>query len=216
MADSSSARTSPTSGTVDDRLTRSRDGTTVLVAHNENDNPQAFGVLEGDRSFTYTLPGDSLATFTWPGNPGDDQGLRELDPSGWAATASPSGPTDPCCQGDVAANAVDDDASTRYSTGTGQAPGQYLQVDFGRPEPVREIVFDTGVDLGDYPRGYAVSVSSDGASWSTAIANGTGTGQLTVVPLSGAPVRFVRMTLTGSSGSWWSVADVRAYVAAAR
>jgi glucosylceramidase len=81
---------------------------------------------------------------------------------------------------------------------------------------VREIVLDTGVNLGDYPRGYAVSVSSDGASWSTAIANGTGTGQLTVVPLSGAPVRYVRMTLTGSSGSWWSVADVRAYVAAAR
>ena len=43
-----------------------------------------------------------------------------------------------------------------------------------------------------------------------------GSGQLTVVPLSGAPVRFVRMTLTGSSGSWWSVADVRAYRAGAR
>lgn len=201
-------------GEVMDVAFRDPDGTTVLVAHNENDSPQAFGVMEGDRSFTYTLPGDSLATFTWPGNPGGDQGVRELDPSGWKATASPSGPTDPCCQGDVAANAVDDDASTRYSTGTGQAPGQYLQVDLGRPEPVREIVFDTGVDLGDYPHGYSVSVSSDGTSWSTAVANGTGTGQLTAVPLSGAPVRFVRMTLTGSSGSWWSVADVRAYVAA--
>jgi glucosylceramidase len=31
------------------------------------------------------------------------------------------------------------------------------------------------------------------------------------VSLSGAPVRYVRMTLTASSGSWWSVADVRAY-----
>ena len=111
---------------------RNPDGTTVLVAHNENDNPQAFGVLEGDRSFTYTLPGDSLATFTWPGNPGGRQGLTELDPSGWKAVANPPGPTDPCCQGDVALNAVDDDASTRYSTGTGQQPGQYLQVDFGR------------------------------------------------------------------------------------
>jgi glucosylceramidase len=116
----------------------------------------------------------------------------------------------------VAASAVDDDASTRHSTGTGQAPGQYLHVDFGRPEPVREIVFDTGVNLSDDPRGYTVSVSSDGTSWSTAIATGTGTGQVTVVPLSGAPVRFVRMTLTGSSGNWWSVADIRAYVAGGR
>ena len=27
-----------------------------------------------------------------------------------------------------------------------------------------------------------------------------------------APVRYLRMTLTASSGSWWSVGDVRAYV----
>jgi glucosylceramidase len=32
------------------------------------------------------------------------------------------------------------------------------------------------------------------------------------VNLSGGPVRYVRMTLTASSGSWWSVADVRAYM----
>jgi len=181
------------------------------VAHNENDNPQAFAVREGDRSFTYTLPGGALATFTWRGQP-SPQALQELDPSGWHATANPNGPSNPCCQGDVAANAVDDDASTRYSTGTGQQPGQYLQVDLGRLEPVRQIVFDTGSGTGDYPRGYHVQVSSDGAAWSTA-ADGSGSGQLTAVPLSGAPIRFVRMTLTQSSSSWWSVADVRAYVA---
>ena len=67
---------------------------------------------------------------------------------------------------------MDGDASTRYSTGTGQAPGQYLQVDFGQ-----------------------------------------GTGQFTTVGLNGAPVRYVRMPLTASSGNWWSVADVRAYTA---
>jgi len=111
-------------------------------------------------------------------------------------------------------------ASTSFGT-TGWN-GEVMDVAFRDPDGTtvlvahNEIVFDTGVNLGDYPRGYAVSVSSDGASWSTAIANGTGTGQLTVVPLSGAAVRYVRMTLTGSSGSWWSVADVRAYVAAAR
>jgi glucosylceramidase len=27
----------------------------------------------------------------------------------------------------------------------------------------------------------------------------------------GRPVRYVRITLTADSGSWWSVADVRAY-----
>jgi len=45
------------------------------------------------------------------------------------------------------------------------------------------------------------------------VAAGQGTGQFTTIPLSGAPVRYVRVTLTASSGSWWSVADVRAYTA---
>jgi glucosylceramidase len=208
---STSFGTTGWNGQVMDVAFRDPDGTTVLVAHNENDNPQAFAVREGDRSFTYTLPGGALATFTWRGQP-SPQALQELDPSGWHAAANPDGPSNPCCQGDVAANAVDDDASTRYSTGTGQQPGQYLQVDLGRLEPVRQIVFDTGSGTGDYPRGYHVQVSSDGAAWSTA-ADGSGSGQLTAVPLSGAPIRFVRMTLTQSSSSWWSVADVRAYVA---
>jgi glucosylceramidase len=81
----------------------------------------------------------------------------------------------------VAANAVDADASTRYSTGTGQAPGQYLQVDFGRALAVRQVVFDTGVSTGDYPRGYSVTTSADGVNWSTPVASGQGTGQFTTV-----------------------------------
>jgi glucosylceramidase len=48
-------------------------------------------------------------------------------------------------------------------------------------------------------------------NWTTAVAAGQGTGQFTTAGLSGAPVRYVRMTLTASSGSWWSVADVCAY-----
>ena len=35
---------------------RDPDGSTVLVAHNENDNPSTFAVREGDQAFTYTLP----------------------------------------------------------------------------------------------------------------------------------------------------------------
>ena len=212
---STSFGTTGWNGQVMDVAFRDPDGTTVLVAHNEADNPQAVGVREGDEGFTYTLPAYSLATFTWKGNPGGTQGLAELDPAGWSATANPNGPTDPCCQGDVAGNAVDDDASTRWSTGTGQQPGQYLQIDLGHPEPVREMVFDTGVSLGDYPRGYTVQVSSNGADWST-VDSGAGTGQMTDVPLNGAAIQYMRMTLTASSGSWWSVADVRAYVSSSR
>jgi glucosylceramidase len=185
----------------------------VLVAHNENDAAQAFAVQEGQQRFTYTLPGDSLATFVWEGNLAGQHVLRQVAPSGWTATASPGGPTDPCCTGDVASNAVDGDASTRYSTGEGQAPGQFLQVDFGKAVPARQIVFDTGVSTGDYPRGYAVQTSTNGTNWNTVLAAGQGTGQFTTVDLPGSPVRYVRLTLTTADPSdWWSVADVRAYV----
>jgi hypothetical protein len=42
------------------------------------------------------------------------------------------------------------------------------------------------------------------------VATGTGSGQITTVSLDRRPVRYVRVMLTASSSSWWSVADVRA------
>jgi len=112
----------------------------------------------------------------------------------------------------MAAKSVDDDASTRYSTGTGQAPGQYLQVDLGQRQPVRQIVLDTGTSTGDFPRGYRVTVSTDAIHWSTEVASGVGDGQFTTVNVAGSPVRYVRITVTTAApNNWWSVADIRAY-----
>lgn len=214
---STSFGTTGWNGQVMDVAFRNPNGSTVLVAHNENDNPTTFAVREGGQDFTYTLPGGALATFVWqgtPGTPGADghQQNRPIDPAGWTATADPNGPDNPCCSGDVAAHAVDDDASTRYSSGTGQAPGQYLQVDFGKAQLVRQVVFDTGTSTGDYPRGYTVTVSADGNHWTTAVANAQGSGQFTTADIHGGPIRYVRITLTEAApNNWWSVADVRAY-----
>ncbi|MBR7832700.1 discoidin domain-containing protein [Actinospica durhamensis] len=210
---STSFGTTGWNGDIMDVAFRNPDGQTVLVAHNENDDPQTFAVQEGAWRLTYTLPGDSLATFVWNADLAGAHPLRQVDPTGWSATANPPAPTNSCCTGDVAADAVDADASTRYSTGEGQAPGQYLQVDFGKPVRARQVVFDTGASTGDYPRGYAVQTSTDGTNWTTAVAAGVGTGQFTTVNLDGAPVRYVRITLTATDANdWWSVADVRAYV----
>ena len=172
------------------------DGSTVLVAHNENDNPQAFAVQYGGRTFEYMLPGGALATFVWRGQSGD----RPIAPTGWTATASPAAD---------AALAVDDDASTRWTTNAGQQPGQFLQVDLGRAQPLGRIVFDTGADVGDFPRGYTITASADGRRWWAAASSTTG--QFTRADLRGRSVRQVRITLTAPAGNWWSVADVRAY-----
>jgi glucosylceramidase len=209
---STSFGTTGWNGQVEDVAFRNPDGGTVLVAHNENDDPRTVAVREGGREFTYTLPGGSLATFTWRAPAGGT--ARAIDPAGWTATASPAG-----TGAETAAAAVDDDAGTRWTTGTGQAPGQSLQVDLGGVRRLGSVVLDSGAGTGDYPRGYTAATSTDGTHWTTVAADaagtGTGTGQLTTLPLDGRAARYVRVTLTAASGSWWSVADIRAYASTA-
>ena len=207
---STSFGTTGWNGQIMDVAFRNPDGSTALVVHNQNDDPRTFAVAVGGYAFTYTLPGGALATFTWPRSAVLERGkLRLVAVAG--ASAQPAGPADPCCAADLAAHAVDDDASTRWSTGTAQASGQYLQVDLGCRTRISRLVLDTGAGTGDYPRGYTVSVSDDGRRWSRPIATGAGTGQLTAIAMGDRPTRYVRITLTAGAGNWWSVADVRAY-----
>jgi hypothetical protein len=118
------------------------------------------------------------------------------------ATASPAG--------ESPAAAVDGDASTRWSSGQAQQPGQYLQVDLGPTGAFRQVAIDSGGNLGDYARGWQLAVSDDATSWRT-VASGAGTGQLTTVDLPRTRARYLRITSTGSAGNWWSISDIRLY-----
>ena len=182
---------------------RNRDGSTALVVHNENDEPRTFAVAQGGWSFDYTLPGGALATFTWPGSQALDDGRVLLDAHGTSATGSPAAD---------AGNAVDDDATTRWTTAAPQQPGQYLQVDLGGVRTIRRVVLDTGIDSGDHPRGYALFTSADGEHWSdTPVASGNAEGQLTTIDIAAMQARFLRVVATATAPQWWSVADLRVY-----
>jgi glucosylceramidase len=197
---STSFGTTGWNGQIMDVAFRNRDGSTALVVHNENDDPRSFAVAQGGRSFDYTLPGGALATFTWPASRRLDDGLELLDAERMTATASAPD----------AGNAVDDDATTRWTSGAAQAPGQFVQVDLGRTRHVRRVVLDTGVDSGDFPRGYTLLASRDGERWRE-LASGTGEGQLTAIDVRRTAARFLRVEQTGSAPQWWSVADLRVY-----
>ncbi|MGW4111373.1 discoidin domain-containing protein [Actinosynnema sp. NPDC004786] len=199
---STSFGTTGWNGQVMDVAFRNPDGSTALVAHNQNDDPRTFAVNVGDRTFEYTLPGGALATFTWPAHRAFDDRHDPVPLTRATATASPAG--------EGAALAVDGDASTRWSSGQGQAPGQYLQVDLGAREHFRRVAVDSGGHLGDHARGWRLSASDDGTTWRT-LASGTGVGQLTTIDVRRTGARHLRITSTGSSGSWWSIADVRLY-----
>ena len=191
---STSFGTTGWNGQIMDAAFRNRDGSTALVVHNENDDPRSFAVTQGGSTFEYTLPGGALATFTWPASRALEDGRTLL-----AATAS----------GEAAA-ATDDDATTRWSPGAAQAPGQSLQVDLGRVQRVRRVVLDTGADVGDFPRGYSLLTSTDGTHWRE-VASGAGTGQLTTIDIPATAARYLRVVQTATAPQWWSVADLRVY-----
>ena len=188
-------------GQIMDVAFRNPDGSTALVVHNENDAPRTFAVAQGGHAFEYTLPGGALATFTWPADPSLDDGYVLLAAEPMRATAST--PAD-------AANAVDDDATTRWATGAAQAPGQWLELDLGATETVRRVVLDTGADRTDFPRGYELYASTDGSTWSL-VATGAGDGQLTTIDIPPTATRHLRVVQTATAAQWWSVADVRVY-----
>jgi glucosylceramidase len=199
---STSFGTTGWNGQIMDVAFRNPDGSTALVVHNENDDPRTFAVAVGGRSFDYTLPGGALATFTWPRSDLLDDGYDLVPLTGATATTVPTGETP---QG-----AVDEDASTRWSTGTAQTPGQQLQVDLGHRESFRRVVLDTGASTGDYARSWTLQANDDATGWRT-LASGTGTGQLTTIDVPRTHARYLRVVSTGSADSWWSVADLRLY-----
>ncbi|MFF1868432.1 discoidin domain-containing protein [Kitasatospora herbaricolor] len=199
---STSFGTTGWNGQLTDVAFRNPDGSTALVVHNENDDPRTFAVAVGDRSFEYTLPGGALATFTWPKSGALKASKHEIPLTGATATGSPTA--------DGAALAVDADGSTRWSAGRAQEPGQYLQVDLGRPTRFDRVAVDSGDNLGDYARGWELSVSEDGTTWRP-LRSGPGVGQLTTVDVPGTRARYLRVTGTGSAPNWWSIADLRLY-----
>ncbi|THF82736.1 discoidin domain-containing protein [Cohnella fermenti] len=132
-------------------------------------------------------------------------GELERSRTGWTATASSTEP------GGSAANALDSSLSTRWSGGAAQASGQWYRVDLGSSQWFNHIVMDSGTaSPTDYPRSFLVQVSADGANWTT-IASAFGTGQVTTVNFPIVEARYLRFQLTGSSGSWWSIADLKVY-----
>ena len=110
-----------------------------------------------------------------------------------------------------AAKAADDDATTRWTPGAAQAPGQSLQVDLGRVQRVRRVVLDTGADTGDFPRGYTLLTSTDGDALERARHGRRRRAADHDRHPGDRSARFLRVVQTATAPQWWSVADVRVY-----
>jgi hypothetical protein len=130
--------------------------------------------------------------------------LTALSRTGWAATASSTALSP--------ALALDGNASTRWATSAAQVPNQFYQVDMISAKTFRQITLDTTASAGDYPRGYQVFVSADGANWGSAIASGTPTTPVVTITFAAQTARFIKVVQTGSvSPNWWSLYEMNVY-----
>jgi len=124
----------------------------------------------------------------------------------WTATASSS------AVGTTPGNAFDGEQSTCWSNGTAQADGQWYQIDMGKVQPVKGLLLDSGASAPmDYPRGYRVQVSKDGADWTTVL-NEYGASRITYMAIGGYDARYLKIVQTENAASnWWSIAELSIY-----
>jgi hypothetical protein len=127
--------------------------------------------------------------------------MQPLDRSSWSITAN------------VNANSLsalaDGNPQTRWSTGTAQKEGQWVEIDFGRLQLVDQIVMNTTASPNDYPRHIRLeNHTADGV-----IENLPFTlefsGEVTRLTLQPTQLHKIRIIQTGTTDHWyWSIHEL--------
>ncbi|MGA5360524.1 discoidin domain-containing protein [Streptomyces purpurascens] len=128
-----------------------------------------------------------------------------LSRTGWTAKASDAS------QVDAPGNMLDGNSDTRYSSGTGQYDGLWIQVDMGKTQTFDKVLLDVGSSVSDYARSADVYVSTDGTDWTkvTSVADGQ---RVHLISFPTQTARYIKVVNTGNvARSWWSVAEFDVY-----
>ena len=124
-----------------------------------------------------------------------------------------------------------------WSSGHPQAPGMWVQIELPQPAMVAGVQFESPAALVDttpavpgaptrtgigggrgggpapqpaFPRGYEVVVSTDGTTWSNAVAQGQGKGVVNEIAFTPTRAKFVRIRQTGSADNApWTIRRLR-------
>ena len=107
---------------------------------------------------------------------------------------------------------VDQNPSTRWSTGTPMQPDMWFSVNLGKPTKLTTIVLDNtnpkGESRNDYPRAPKLFVSEDGADWQLVKAKiNEGTVTTFTCDVTAQHLKVVNGGVAG--GSYWSVHELR-------
>jgi len=115
--------------------------------------------------------------------------------------------------GDVAANMIDGNTATRWSSGTPMVNGQTVTVNLGSSQKFDQVTMDSAGSTADYARGYQVFVSTNGTTWGSAVATGTGAAAVVTATFANQTAQYIKIVQTGTSTSWWSIAELNVYTA---
>ena len=97
---------------------------------------------------------------------------------------------------------LDDQPETRWSTRAVQRSGMWFEIELSAVRPVRGLALDTTGSPNDYPRGYAVSLSTDRSRWIEVARNDDNDSPVDI-SFAAQPARYLRIEQTGSALRWW-------------
>ncbi len=108
-----------------------------------------------------------------------------------------------------AGKAIDGNIGTRYSTNKSMTPGMWFQIELDKPTAVTGVHLDFNDSINDYPRGYEVTVSTDGQKWSSPIAKGDGKPGSLEIGFPATTAKFIRITNLGNDSLFWSIHELQ-------
>ena len=111
--------------------------------------------------------------------------------------------------------AVDGNGDSRFNTGAPQARGMWFQIELPLASEVVGVVLDNAKTAKEFPRGYEVTLSNDGVTWSNPVAAGSGAAPVTEINFPPTRVKFLRIALTADSNrkASWSINELQVIAA---
>lgn len=126
--------------------------------------------------------------------------------TGWTATAAAT-----FGQNTMPVNVLDGNGATHWTSGRGQAPGQWFQLDLQKSLPFFGIELScTSND--DYARSVRVLLSDDGQTFKAATGTIAGISSLRIDFPTARVARYLKLELEQDAGAlWWRIDELRVF-----
>lgn len=132
------------------------------------------------------------------------QDTRPLDTTLWVGTASNNSADAP--------KTYNRELSTGWDSGVAQAPGQWYLLDLGTVISVEKMfIVNSSFGQSNYARAFQVEASINGQDWSVIYTTTGNTKNTTIVSFPNGICKYIKITLTGSDSSTWSLGEIYLY-----